>query len=100
MAQTKREQTNKLRFAIMDFAGKHNLLINPAKGFEPWVESYLKLGYCPCEKPPEGMVVSDHSWRKRLSCPCDFALDDIEKSGKCICALFWKDMATFKKTYG
>jgi ferredoxin-thioredoxin reductase catalytic subunit len=83
-----RAEMNQKRLDIIHFAQDFNLVINPAKGMELQVEYFFRFGFCPCD-----------STRQRTSCPCDQALDDIKKTGHCLCKLFWKDMETFKKLF-
>lgn len=83
----KEEQPQVMRFKILHWADRHNLLINPSKGMEFAIEGFIKVGRCPC----------DHT-QKRLECPCMESLEDIKETGHCLCKLFWKDITTFRKS--
>lgn len=88
MPKISRQEANKYRRAVIEFAQEHGLIINPAKGFEPILEGFLEFGFCPCDPK-----------RERTNCPCHLALQDIEEKGHCLCKMFWNNMDQFKKAY-
>lgn len=71
---------------IVQFAMEHNLTINPTIGYAYFAQSLILLGNCACV--PE-----------RKKCPCDEALEDIEKLGHCRCALLYKSLEVFRDQY-
>jgi len=60
---------------IAQFAQLHQLHVHPSKTPESWAQQVVRIKGCPCV--PE-----------RLLCPCDEALQDIERAGVCRCLLF------------
>lgn len=72
------------RRAIVKFAERHGFTINPAAGYDYYVESFLMFGYCPCDKT-------------RKACPCEQAVSDVQATGHCLCRLFWADYKTFRE---
>ncbi len=62
----------------MKFAEKNHLSIHPGQDPNKWADLVLAKGGCPC--------VPD-----RHSCPCAFALADIQELGRCRCGLFVND---------
>lgn len=70
---------------VLDFARDHNLVINPGKGYDYYIEGFLQFGRCPCDP-------------KRLECPCSNAIEDVQQKGHCLCNLFWKDLDTYKNS--
>jgi len=83
-----RAEMNRKRLDILEFAREFKLVVNPAKGMELQVEYFFRFGFCPCDPT-----------RQRAKCPCDEALEDIKKTGHCLCKLFWRDLDTFMKIY-
>lgn len=68
-----------LESKLEKFAKEHKLQFSALK--DKLIEAILKnKGYCPCRrvKTPETL------------CPCKYALEEIEKNGKCLCGLFVK----------
>ena len=88
MAKLTRIQLNRKRMAILNFAKKNNLVIDPASGFEDKFQAFLEFGYCPCDPTKE-----------RTRCPCRQALAEVAEVGHCLCRLYWKDIETFKQIY-
>ena len=41
--------------------------------------------YCPCR-----VVTGDKEVDKKISCPCAFSDDEVEKDGRCHCQLYFK----------
>jgi len=76
----------KVRRAILDFAMVHNLVIHPGRGFEYYVENFIRFHSCACD-------------RTRLECPCMEALAEVKQDGWCKCRLYFKDLDTYKKEY-
>jgi hypothetical protein len=72
-----REQAIKL----ISFAQENHLVINPV-GYEYYAMAFNEFHHCPCDK-------------KRLSCPCDLALAEIEKDGHCTCQLYWRNYKVY-----
>lgn len=83
MKKTKKE--NNKRRQIIDWATEHNLVINPSKGMEVYVQNILTFGYCPCDS-------------NRPDCPCPESISDVAEKGHCLCRLYWKDLDTFMAT--
>lgn len=75
---------NEFRKRILDHAEEHGFLINLSKGFEPFVQDMLHLGFCPCTN--------------RKHCPCPESIDEVRNDGHCKCRLFWLNYDTFRKT--
>lgn len=80
------KEVNYRRRLILDFARDHGLVIHPGKGYDYYVEGFLQFKRCPCDP-------------KRLSCPCDEAIEDVKREGHCLCRLFWRDLDTYKEAY-
>lgn len=59
---------------IGEFAQAHNLLLPGSECLKAHAERFLSLGHCPCVDA-------------RISCPCDEALSDIERLGRCECGI-------------
>ena len=88
MSKPSRRQLNQKRIDILDFASLHSLVIDPAKGFENQIKNYFIFGYCPCDPT-----------MLRKYCPCPESLEDIAKTGHCLCRLYWESLETFKRIY-
>ena len=88
MPKLTRIQQNRKRLAILRFAEKNNLVIDPASGFEGRFQDFLSFGFCPCDPT-----------KMRKACPCKQALAEVKEKGYCLCKMFWKDIGTFKKIY-
>lgn len=56
------------------FAKAHRLLLASHEHVKAHVERFTALGHCPCVE-------------SRMVCPCDEALTDIQKMGRCECAI-------------
>jgi ferredoxin-thioredoxin reductase catalytic subunit len=74
---------NDRRRRILDFAQDNGYVINPARGYEYYVESFVKFKACPCDA-------------NRLDCPCPEAVDEVKTQGWCKCRLFWESYEIFK----
>ncbi len=70
-----------IRRAILDFAQKYGLVINPA-GYERFVSNYYDFGFCVCDPT-------------RKNCPCPESVKECENFGHCKCSLYWRDYKTF-----
>ena len=77
---------NKKRREILDFARDHNMVINPGRGYDYYVDSFYKFKACPCDAT-------------RLECPCPDAVEEVKKDGWCKCRLFWRNHDTFKNSH-
>lgn len=86
MTKSKTFAKSEIRKEILDFARDHNLVINPGRGYDYYVENYSRFGYCVCDKT-------------RRHCPCPQAVSDVEEEGHCLCRLFWRDLETFRKIH-
>ena len=64
--------------AITKFARDNRLEIHPGQEPLKWADLVIKKGGCPCVPG-------------RNHCPCQQALDDIKKLGRCSCGLFCND---------
>lgn len=64
--------------SIVKFAEKNGLHIHPGQDPYAWAELVLVKGGCPCVPG-------------RNSCPCAFAMADIQELGRCRCGLFTND---------
>ncbi|MEW6069203.1 MAG: ferredoxin-thioredoxin reductase catalytic domain-containing protein [Candidatus Thermoplasmatota archaeon] len=68
-----------LLLKLEKFAKRHRLGFGALK--DKLIEAILKNnGYCPCRR-----VKSEDTL-----CPCRYALEEVEKNGKCLCGLFVK----------
>lgn len=67
---------------IKAWADKHGWIINPRVGAEYYAENFLRFNRCPCSK-------------NRMECPCQESIEDVAKTGHCLCRLFWRDQETF-----
>lgn len=87
------EEIKKLRKEYEEYAKQKGLKLNPN---EKVVEGVLRAliarekqfgeKYCPCRK-----MSNDKKKDKKIICPCDYHLEEIEKEGNCFCNLFYKD---------
>jgi len=78
-----KEVKQKKRIEVLDFARDHGLVIHPGKGYDYYIESFLKFQYCPCDST-------------RKNCPCPESVEECREIGWCKCRLFWRDHDTFK----
>lgn len=76
---------NGQRRKVVDAAIEQGWVINPSKGMEYYVQTFLKLGYCPCDN-------------NRTNCPCPQAITEVTGDGYCKCRLYWLDLQTFRDT--
>ena len=76
----------KLVAGILEFARVHQFTINPF-GLSYWIENYQTFHHCVCDKD-------------RPLCPCPEAPEEVSQKGRCLCKLYWKDLATFMKEQG
>jgi len=77
-------RANKKRRELLDFAQEHGFTINPAVGYDYYVDGYFMFNHCPCDPT-------------RKECPCSQAREEVETNGHCLCHLFWKDPRAFKE---
>lgn len=76
---------NLKRVEVLDWAEDHGFIINPSKGYDHYVQYTQKYGACPCDGA-------------RTHCPCPESIKEVQEQGFCLCRLYWRDFATFKKT--
>lgn len=93
MSAKKRTETPEMRLkvhrmgtAILNFAHKKGYTINPGAGMRGFIDSFLVENFCPCDP-------------KRTHCPCANSVMDMEKEGRCLCGLLWKDIPTFEASH-
>lgn len=68
-------EVNRIADNVFKFAERHELYIHPGRDVKEWAELVIKEGSCPCVS-------------SRKSCPCEYALQDIEEENCCRCRLF------------
>lgn len=85
-----RERLKRDDLWIRKYAQAKGLRVNPHPMFytnlKIWIEENRDLygtQHCPCYEPS-----GDTALDRRLTCPCSFALADIEAKGTCHCVLF------------
>jgi len=69
-ARTAAEVISELR----QFAREHGFLLAQSECLRAHADKYIDLGHCPCVD-------------SRLNCPCEEALSDIERLGRCECGI-------------
>jgi len=67
--------------AVLEFAIKHKVVINPLDGIEALVD-FNQFGRCVCDPA-------------RPTCPCEQAPQEIKEKGHCKCHFFWRDYETY-----
>ena len=82
----KNKALNRRRWAVLDFARDHGLVIHPGKGFEYYIDGFTKCGHCPCDDT-------------RKACPCPESVEECKNDGCCTCRLYWRDLDTYKKSH-
>lgn len=64
--------------SIIKFAERNHLHIHPGQDPHAWADLVIEKDGCPCVP-------------SRKSCPCSFAMADIEQLGRCRCGVFCND---------
>ena len=92
---TTADNNSEIEKAIEEYDGyakKNGFSLNPDREtviriIKGLFENEKKYGfqYCPCRR-----VTSNPEEDKRIICPCEFHLVEIEKDGHCLCGLFTK----------
>lgn len=78
------EKTNAMRKKLCDFARDNSFVVHPGRGYDYYVDSFFMFNACPCDV-------------KRLSCPCEQAVEEVAEKGYCLCRLFWRSYDDFKE---
>jgi len=84
---------------IIEFAEKHKLILNPEPDrLRMLLRALLKMEekygvpFCPCRVLDYDVEDLIEGNRDKI-CPCQYALEDIEEKGHCLCTLFWDPLA-------
>lgn len=59
---------------LAEFAEARGLLLPDPECLKAHAEKYVALGHCPCVE-------------SRPDCPCDEAMNDVERMGRCECGI-------------
>ena len=86
------DELSKLKRKLQDYADNAGFKLNDdEKALEFVIKGLLKNKekhgeiYCPCR-----VVTGNKTEDKKIICPCVYHQGEIELTGKCRCALFWK----------